>query len=315
MGIESSLQHVPVMRDVAVDLLKCGAGGRYVDGTVGGGGYAEAILAKSAPDGVLVALDLDVDAIDRVRERFQGDRGRLRLERANYADLSEVLEKLDLGPVDGIVLDLGVSSFQLEDSSRGFSFMNDGPLDMRMDRGLTETAADLVNSLGEKELASLIYELGEERYSRRIARTIVSRRKTAPFRGTVDLARAIGSAVPKTKDRLRIHPATRTFQALRIAVNRELEALQRFLASVLGILSPGGRVVVVSFHSLEDRMVKQAFREWAKRCRCPLDELRCRCEGRPLVRLLTKKALRPSAEEIEANPRSRSAKLRAVEKI
>lgn len=315
MGIESSLQHVPVMRDAAVDLLRCGTGGRYVDGTVGGGGYAEAILAKSAPDGVLVALDWDVDAIERVRRRFHGEEGRLYLERANYADLSEVLEKLDLGPVDGIVLDLGVSSFQLEDSSRGFSFMNDGPLDMRMDRGFPETAADLVNFLPEKELARLIYELGEERYSRRIARTIVLRRKTAPFRSTVDLAQTVASVMPKTKERLRIHPATRTFQALRIAVNREFEALQRFLSSVLGILSPGGRVVVVSFHSLEDRMVKQAFREWAKRCRCPLDEPRCRCGGQPLVKLLTKKALRPSEAEIDANPRSRSAKLRAVEKL
>lgn len=314
MGIEPHLHHVPVMRDAAVNLLGCRPGGLYVDGTAGGGGYTEAILQQSAPEGALVALDWDADAIVRLRERFPEAADRLHLVRASYADLPEVLERLNMGPVDGIVLDLGLSSFQLEDASRGFSFMNDGPLDMRMDRSLPETAADLVNSLGEKELADLIYELGEERFSRRIARAIVARRKTTSFEGTVDLAAAIAGVVPKTKDRLRIHPATRTFQALRIAVNRELDALRHFLASALDSLLPGGRLAIVSFHSLEDRMVKQTFREWAKRCRCPLDELTCRCEGKPLARLLTRKALRPNPEEIEANPRSRSARLRAVEK-
>lgn len=314
MGIEPHLRHVPVMRDAAVNLLECRPGGRYVDGTAGGGGYAEAILQQSAPDGALVALDWDADAIVRLRDRFQEASDRLHLVRASYADLPKVLERLNMGPVDGIVLDLGVSSFQLEDASRGFSFANDGPLDMRMDRNLPETAADLVNSLGEKELAHLIYELGEERFSRRIARAIVSRRQRIPFAGTVDLATAIAGVVPKTKDRLRIHPATRTFQALRIAVNRELDALRQFLAPALDLLLPGGRLAILSFHSLEDRIVKQTFREWAKRCRCPLNELTCRCEGKPLVRLLTRKALRPDPEEIEANPRSRSAKLRAVEK-
>lgn len=315
MEIETSLQHVPVMRDAAVDLLGCGRGGRYVDGTVGGGGYAEAILERMPPGGVLVALDWDADAIGRVRERFPGEGSRLHLEKASYAELPRVLERLDMGPVDGVVLDLGVSSFQLEDSSRGFSFLRDGPLDMRMDRDLPESAADLVNSLEEKELARLVHELGEERYSRRIARAVVSRRKRVPFLRTVDLADVVAGVVPRTKERFRIHPATRTFQALRMAVNGELDDLARFLSSALGLLAPEGRLVIVAFHSLEDRMVKHAFRDWSKACRCAPDRPQCLCEGRPLAKLLTRKPLRPTADEMETNPRSRSAKLRAVEKL
>lgn len=314
MKTESSFQHVPVMRDLAVELLDCRSGGLYVDGTVGGGGYSEAILRGSAPDGILVGLDWDSEAIERVRGRFEEDKERVRLENASFADLPDVLDNLGMGPADGIVIDLGVSSFQLEDPERGFSFLRDGPLDMRMDRSLRRTAADLVNSLSEKDLADLIFQLGEERYSRRIARSIVTRRKTTPFSNTLDLAELVRAAHPKTPESRRIHPATRTFQALRIAVNGELDTLERFLSGALDVLKPGGRLVVVAFHSLEDRIVKLRFREWARSCRCPDEALKCTCSGRPYVKLLTKKALKPSEEEMDANPRSRSARLRAVEK-
>ncbi|MFP5212557.1 MAG: 16S rRNA (cytosine(1402)-N(4))-methyltransferase RsmH, partial [Acidobacteriota bacterium] len=202
-----------------------------------------------------------------------------------------------------------------EDAERGFSFAQDGPLDMRMDRSLSVTAADLVNELSEKDLADLIYEFGEERLSRRIARAIVAQRKESPFSRTRELAELVARVVPKSKDTRRIHPATRTFQALRLAVNRELETLGRFLSTVLDQLAPGGRLSVVAFHSLEDRMVKERFREWARSCRCPRSSPVCTCGGQPLVRLVTRKALRPSEEEVERNPRARSARLRVMEKL
>jgi 16S rRNA (cytosine1402-N4)-methyltransferase len=306
--------HIPVMRDPALDLLKCRSGGRYVDGTLGGGGYAEAILHATAPDGILIGLDWDGDAIERARHSLRDFGQRLHLEKASFAELDKILGTHSWGPVDGIVIDLGVSSFQLNDPGRGFSFMQDGPLDMRMNRDIPRTAADLVNTLTQKDLERLIVQLGEERWARRIAGAIVSRRKSHPFSRTLELADVIRKVVPKTKDTRRIHPATRTFQALRLAVNEELEALERFLSFALDILKPEGRLCVVAFHSLEDRIVKLKFREWAKSCRCPVNVMPCRCEGRPMVKLLTRKALRPDEEEIVANPRARSARLRAVEK-
>lgn len=310
-----SPKHTPVMCEAALELLQCHAGGLYVDGTVGGGGYAEAILKGSEPDGVLVGLDWDAEAVLRVRERLLPYTGRSILKKASFSELPQVLEDLDLGPADGVVIDLGVSSFQLEDPARGFSFLHDGPLDMRMDQGLPRTAADLVNGLSEQELARIIFRLGEEKWSRRIARAIASRRKEAPFRRTLELAELIAGVVPRTRDSRRIHPATRTFQALRMSVNRELEAIETFLDHVLDVLAPGGRLCVVAFHSLEDRIVKDRFRQWGRSCRCDSHTMPCRCEGRPLVRLLTRRALRPGQDEVETNPRARSARLRGVEKL
>ncbi len=294
--------------------LGCRAGGVYVDGTVGGGGYAEAILQASAPDGVLIGLDCDAEAITRVQNRLLSYRNRLFLAKANFADLPHILGKLGLGPVDGIVVDLGVSSFQVTDSSRGFSFMSEGPLDMRMDRDLPQTAAGLVNTLSEQDLARLIRHLGEERWAFRIARALVSRRQVRPFATTLELAKEVEKAVPKTRDSFRIHPATRTFQALRLAVNRELDSLEAFLDRVLDFMKPGGRLCAVAFHSLEDRIIKKRFREWSKSCVCAPMVPRCQCTGRPLVQLLTRKAVRPGPGEIERNPSSRSARLRAVAK-
>lgn len=305
------------MREEVLELLACHPGGLYVDGTVGGGGYAEAILRETEPDGILLALDCDAEAIERVKDRLRSYHQRVLLEKSSFADLPAVLAKLGFGveSVDGVVLDLGVSSFQLEDAERGFSFLHDGPLDMRMDLNLSRTASDLVNTLSESELADLIFLLGEERWSRRIARAIVARRRARYIDRTAELAQLIAEVVPKTKDSRRIHPATRTFQALRIAVNQELKAIELFLSRVLSVLKPGGRLCVVAFHSLEDRLVKEKFRSWARRCRCPSDIPVCECEGQPLVRLLTRKPVRPAEAEIAVNPRARSARLRAIEKV
>lgn len=308
-------KHIPVLREAAIELLGCRAGGLYVDGTVGGGGYTEAVLQASAPGGIVLGIDWDTDAIERARDRLRSYQDRLFLERASFSELPTILSKLSLGPVDGIVIDLGVSSFQLDDPLRGFSFLHEGPLDMRMNRDLSQTAADLVNSLPEEELARIIFQWGEEKWSRRIARAIVSRRKQNLFSSTRELAELVAAVVPRTKDSRRIHPATRTFQALRIAVNDELETLRSFLSGALDVLKPAGRLCIVSFHSLEDRMVKESFRTWARSCRCPKELMYCRCEGKPLVRLLTKKAVRPGAEECDLNPRARSGRLRALEKL
>ena len=311
----SESKHVPVMLEPVIKLLDCKPGGIYVDGTVGGGGYARSILEESAGDGVVLGMDWDGEAIERVRERLGGYGERLILEKADFADIRRVLREHGIGQVDGIVVDLGVSSFQIEDAQRGFSFMKEGPLDMRMNRDLPQTAADLVNALPERDLADLIYRYGEERLSRRIARAIAEARRKGRIDTTRELAELIRKTVPATRDSSRIHPATRTFQALRIAVNREIDSLERFLPDALDVLKPGGRACVVAFHSLDDRIVKEAFRNWARSCRCPRERVACDCEGRPLVRLLTKKALRPSPDELERNPRARSARLRAVEKL
>ncbi|SPF32865.1 S-adenosyl-dependent methyltransferase activity on membrane-located substrates [Syntrophobacter sp. SbD1] len=308
-------KHIPVMLGPVIELLDCKPGGIYVDGTVGGGGYARSILEKSAGDGVVLGMDWDGEALKRARERLDGYGERLILEMADFADIRRVLRKHGIGQVDGIVVDLGVSSFQIEDAQRGFSFSKEGPLDMRMNRDLPQTAADLVNALQERDLADLIYRYGEERLSRRIARAIAAARRKGRIDTTRELAELIRKTVPASRDASRIHPATRTFQALRIAVNREIDSLERFLPEALDVLKPGGRVCAVAFHSLEDRVVKEAFRNWARSCRCPRERAACECEGKPLVRLLTKKALRPSADELEGNPRARSARLRAVEKL
>ncbi len=303
------------MLEQVIELLNCKPGGIYVDGTIGGGGYARAILEKSAAEGVVLGLDWDREAIERVRERLSGYGKRLILEKADFAGIRRLLGMHGIREVDGIAVDLGVSSFQIEDPQRGFSFIKEGPLDMRMNRDLPQTAADLVNRLPEKDLADLIYRYGEERLSRRIARAIVAAREKSRIADTRELAELIRKIVPATRDSFRIHPATRTFQALRIAVNREIDSLERFLPEALDVLKPGGRLCVVAFQSLEDRLVKEAFRNWARSCRCPRERAACECEGKPLVRVLTKKALRPSPDELERNPRARSARLRAVEKL
>ncbi len=271
---------------------------------MGGGGHARGILVASTPDGELLGIDADPLAVALAGERLAEFGGRVTLVQGNFADLEEIALEHGFSPVDGILLDLGLSSLQLEAAGRGFSFQLDGPLDMRFDPSRTTTAADLVNDLSVEELASILSRYGEEPQARRIARAIVAER---PINTTGELAALVKRTVGR---RRRIHPATRTFQALRIAVNEELECLAKALPQALGLLMPGGRLVVISFHSLEDRLVKKFFRRESRDCICPPEAPVCTCGHRATLGIVTRKPIRPSAEEVAANPRSRSAKLR-----
>jgi 16S rRNA (cytosine1402-N4)-methyltransferase len=308
------IEHVPVLLREAIEYLAPQAGGVYVDGTLGAGGHTEEILRRSAPDGAVVALDRDVEAVERSRKRLSVYGERAVLRQANFRDIDRVLGGLGIGAVDGVLLDLGVSWFHLKTPERGFSFLLDGPLDMRMDRSGGRTAADLVSRLPREELARVIREYGEEQKAGAIARAIEKARARGPITSTVQLAEIISSVFPPHLPR-RIHPATLTFQALRIAVNDEVESLREGLRQAHRVLKPGGRMVVISFHSLEDRVVKQLFASWAKGCTCPPRVPVCVCGQKPSVRVLTKKPVLPSEEEVERNPAARSAKLRAAEKI
>jgi 16S rRNA (cytosine1402-N4)-methyltransferase len=288
------MAHIPVLLNEAIEWLRLSPDGIYVDCTVGEGGYAAAIAGRLR-GGRLIAIDRDPRAIEAARQRLAAFGDRVMLRRSRFSELPQILQQVGVEAVDGIVADLGVSRGQLEAPDRGFSFLTDGPLDMRMDPDQTLTAERIVNQYGEKPLSDLIYRYGEERRSRRITRAIVRAR---PLTGTRQLAEVIKRAAPRTGGG-RIHPATRTFQALRIAVNDELRELERLLESAPPLLKPGGRFVIISFHSLEDRAVKQGFQRWAQR---------------HLLRILTKHVIRPSEEEVRANPASRSAKLRAAER-
>jgi 16S rRNA (cytosine1402-N4)-methyltransferase len=308
------LTHTPVLLHEAVDLLAPKAGGIYVDGTLGAGGHAAEILKRSAPDGMLIGLDQDADAVERCGKNLAPYGDRVIIRQANYRDLPEVLSELGHAVVDGVLLDLGMSWFHLKNPERGFSFMLDGPLDMRMDLSGPRTAADLVNTLPHEELVKIIREYGEDRRAGAIARAIEKARVRGPITSTVHLAEIVSSVFPPYPPR-RIHPATLTFQALRIAVNDELGSLREGLAGVLPILSSGGRFAVITFHSLEDRIVKQAFVKEAKGCICPPRMPVCACGMKPILRILTPRPVVPGEEEIRKNPASRSAKLRAAEKI
>ena len=307
-------EHKPVLLDEVIRYLRCTPGKFFVDGTVGGGGHARAILEKTAPDGRLIGIDWDEKALVKARSNLQSYEERLVLVQENFALIGPVLARLHIQAVDGILLDLGLSSFQVDEATRGFSFNLAGPLDMRMDTREKNTAAHLVNTLSEDKLAAIIRNFGEERWHRRIARHIVRARDEEAIETTDRLARVVYRAIPAGKRGRQRHPATRTFQALRLAVNRELDHLQTFLQGALDWLKPGGRLAIVSFHSLEDRLVKQAFANWARSCRCPARSPICQCEGRPLVRLVNKKPVVPGKSEIQANPRARSGRLRVVEK-
>lgn len=309
--------HVTVLLQEAVAGLAVRPGGRYLDGTFGGGGHTRALLAASALDGRVLALDADPAAIARGQALRAEFGTRLVLREGNFADLARYAHDASLAPLDGVLLDLGLSSLQLTDPARGFSFQADGPLDMRFGPGATTTAAEIVGRYGEAELADLFWRYGEERHSRRIARAIVQARERAPLMTTGALAATVAAAVPRSAGsaRERIHPATRTFQALRIAVNGELAALETALAGALAVLAPGGRLAVIAFHSLEDRLVKVFMRRAATDCLCPPRLPACVCGHRATMRLVTRKAIRPGVAEVAANPRSRSATLRIAEKL
>lgn len=305
-------RHAPVLLAEVIDLLAVGPGGHWLDGTIGGGGHAAAILEGSAPDGRLLGLDRDPAALARVRERLARFGDRLELVEGNIADLARLAAGAQWPPCRGILFDLGISSDQLDDPARGLSFQTDGPLDMRLGPDADATAADLVNDLDEDALANLIWRYGEEPSSRRIARAIAAARPLATTRALADV---VARVVRPARGRRPIHPATRTFQALRIAVNDELGAVERAVPQAVAALAPGGRLAVITFHSLEDRIVKTAFKAASTGCTCPPELPLCVCGGRPTVRLITRKPVTPSEDECRSNPRARSAKLRVAERL
>jgi len=311
---QSETSHVSVMMEEVLDLLQLKPGNVYVDGTVGMGGHSAAILDKIQPDGFLICVDRDKESLLKAGERLKGFSGRFRLVHDNFKNLPLTLNRLAIESVDGILLDLGVSSWQLLSEDRGFSFQSDAMLDMRMDREQSRTAADVVNETPEKELADIIYQYGEERFSRRIAAAIVNDREITPITRCSQLAAIVSRAIP-ARGRLHIHPATRTFQALRIAVNDELGGLEEFLPEIACFLKPGGRLVVIAFHSLEDRIVKRAFRRLAGQCVCDAPPELCRCDRQVSGKILTSRPVTPGLKEQAVNPRARSARLRAFEKI
>jgi 16S rRNA (cytosine1402-N4)-methyltransferase len=301
--------HVPVLLQEVLDSLQVKPGGRYIDATVGGGGHAVGILAASYPDGRLLGLDRDPAAVEATRARLASYAERAVLVHSSFTRLAQVAREHQFVPADGVLLDLGLSSLQLADSARGFAFMADGPLDMRFDpTGDTPSAAVLVNQLSLEELRTVLVRYGEEKQARRIAEAIVAAR---PLHKTGELATVVEKAVGR---RGRIHPATRTFQALRIAVNDELAALEAVMPQAVEVLAPGGRLAVISFHSLEDRLVKRFLRRESRDCICPPGLPVCTCGHRATLRLATRRPLRPAADEVAANPRARSARLRVAER-
>lgn len=312
---EMAAYHEPVMVAEVLDFLQPESGETIVDGTVGGGGHALRIMERLQPGGRLIGIDRDDEALNAASETLAAYRDSVILEKGDCADLEAIAAKLGVKAVDGVLLDLGVSSWQLESPERGFSFRHDAELDMRMDRSQRITAMELVNSLSERHLSEIIQGYGEERWAKRIAKFIVERRAKKPIRTTHDLVEVIYAAVPEGARTERIHPATRTFQAFRIAVNREIESLKAGLDAAIGLLSPGARICILSYHSLEDRAVKESFARHAGRCTCPSGLPICACGAKKSIRILTKRPVTASESEVRANPRARSAKLRAAEKI
>lgn len=302
--------HISVLYHDIISALRPKSPGKYVDATVGAGGHALGLLDSSSPDGQLLGLDLDPRALEIANQRLMSFSGRFHLEHSSYTSLLQALRRLGWDHVDGIVIDLGVSSMQIDTPERGFSFIKDGPLDMRFDPSQLNSAADLVNTLSEEDLADVLWAYGEERFSRRIARSIVANR---PFKTTLELASLIEKSVGKTSGK--IHPATRSFQALRIAVNGELKALEDFLPQAIKALAPEGRLAVISFHSLEDRIVKQYFRRESSDCICPPEQPICNCGHHATIKEITRHPIEASDEEKSSNPRARSARLRVAEKL
>lgn len=308
--------HVPVLLDEVLEYLAPHAGGRYLDGTLGLAGHACAVLDRAGEGAELCGLDRDPEALRRAAVRLAPHGGRVHLHHCRYSEFEQALDALGWDAVDGALIDIGVSSMQIDVADRGFSFNAEGPLDMRMDPGAEESAWRLVNRERHEVLRDIIGRYGEEPMAGRIARAIIDARNIGPIDTTLQLAGIVERAYPaKWRATARNHPATRTFQALRMAVNDELGELERFLDAILARLRPGGRLVVISFHSLEDRIVKHRMRHWAEGCRCPRHVPRCVCGHTPEVRILTKKPVTAGAEELARNHRASSAKLRAVEKV
>lgn len=297
-----------------MDLVLTKTNGRYVDCTLGAGGHSAELLRRLGPEAELISLDQDEIAITNARSKFATDQ-RVKIYQQNFVNLESVLKVNGLLPVDGIMFDLGVSSPQLDEAARGFSYMQDAPLDMRMDRRVKLTAEIIVNSWEPEDLIRIIRDYGEEKWATRIVKFIVEARQKGPLKTTGQLVEIIKNAIPAAARREGPHPAKRTFQALRIAVNQELEVLEKALDQALICLSAGGRLAVITFHSLEDRIVKNKFQSWLGRCSCPPSFPICKCGAKPLIKLVSRKAIVPSKQEITQNPRARSAKLRVAEKL
>ena len=309
-------RHIPVMLNEAIHYLNCRPGKTYTDCTLGGSGHAKAICERILPDGLFIGIDQDIDALTNAQKALQSYSSNIRLFHGNFKNLPQFLAQINIDAVDGILLDLGLSLHQLENSGRGFSFNKDEPLDMRMDKQSATKADDLVNDLAEQELRKIFNDYGEERWSKRIARSVVKNRRQKKIQTSQELTQIILRAIPRQRpSKHRIHPATRVFMALRIAVNQELEVLNAFMAGVADWLNPKGRLCVLSFHSLEDRIVKQHIKAMEKGCICPPKLPECACGKKSVMRSLTKKVVRPGKEEIAVNPMARSTRLRAAEKI
>lgn len=306
--------HITVLLNETVAGLNIKANGIYVDCTLGGAGHSRAILDQ-LKGGVLIGIDQDDKALKAAAERLTSDENRIVLVKSNFSRLAEIIRELGYSKVDGILFDLGVSSPQLDEAERGFSYQHDAPLDMRMDRSQQLTAREIVNTWEEEELARIIHDYGEEKFARKIARKIVERREKEPIKTTLQLVEVIKEGIPAAARRSGPHPAKRTFQAIRIAVNQELEVFERTIHTAIDLLAPGGRVAVITFHSLEDRICKEAFTNRAKGCICPPDFPICTCGVRPDIRIINRKPITASEKELELNRRSRSAKLRIAEKL
>jgi len=301
--------HISVLYHEIITALNPNSNGHYIDGTVGAGGHAWGILNASKPEGKLLGLDLDPQALVLANQRLSIFENRYYLVQSSYTNMRNEALKIGWSQIDGITLDLGVSSMQLDSSERGFSFRFDSPLDMRFGDNSQPTAADLLNNLSETQIATILWEYGEERFSRRIARMICENR---PMRTTQQLSKIVERAYGKNNNR--IHPATRTFQAIRIAVNQELQAIQDVIPTAIDILRPGGRLAIIAFHSLEDRIVKTIFRRESKDCICPPEQVICTCNHKAQIKEISKKPIEPNEYEKEGNQRARSAKLRIIEK-
>ena len=307
-------KHVSVLLNECLDALNIKDDGIYVDCTLGGAGHSSHILQRLSNDGLLVGIDQDTDALKAAGERLKEYENK-KLVHNNFHNIDSILEELEIPKVDGILMDLGVSSYQLDEGERGFSYMKDAPLDMRMNRDREFSAYDVVNSYSMEDLWRIIRDYGEEKFAKRVAEFIVNRREEKPIETTLELVDIIKAAIPAKARREGPHPAKRTFQAIRIEVNGELEILNKAIEDGVNRLNKGGRMAIITFHSLEDRIVKLKFRELANPCTCPKEFPICVCGKKPLVKLISRKAIEPSKEEVEENPRSRSAKLRVIERF
>ncbi|WP_094547578.1 16S rRNA (cytosine(1402)-N(4))-methyltransferase RsmH [Petroclostridium xylanilyticum] len=307
--------HVSVMLEESIDALNIKPEGIYVDATLGGGGHSYRICEKLGSNGKLIGIDQDVNAIAASTERLKDYKEKIILVNDNFKNIKEILQRLNILSVDGVVADLGVSSHQLDEGERGFSYQQDAALDMRMDRKNPLSAYNIINEYSEEELTNIIFSYGEEKWARRIAKFIVQRRETAPISTTGELVDVIKKAIPAAARRDGPHPAKRTFQAIRIAVNNELGILESAIMDFADVLKPGGRMAIITFHSLEDRIVKQTFSRLSSKCECPPQFPVCVCGKKPVTKIVVKKPIVPSEQELTVNPRARSAKLRVVEKL